>query len=103
MSLSQSHHQNWKGTLGLVAEVTVQFIILCINSQILVNPILRQRFFLFKFQTFTFLRKKGEEDDVRDGDDGNDEEEDKQILRDKNLEMCPPSLLNVYIVIVFAL
>ena len=58
---------------------------------------------MFKFQTFTFLRKKGEEDDVRDGDDGNDEEEDKQILRDKNLEMCPPSLLNVYIVIVFAL
>ena len=58
---------------------------------------------MFKFQTFTFLRKKGEEDYVRDGDDGNDEEEDKQILRDKNLEMCPPSLLNVYIVIVFAL
>ena len=91
--------------MGLVAEVTVQFIILCINSQILVNPILRQRFFLFKFQTFTFLRKKGEEDDVRDVDDDNEEdkEEDKQILREKNLEMCPPSLLNVYIVIVFAL
>ena len=58
---------------------------------------------MFKFQTFTFLRKKGEEDDVRDGDDDNEEEDDKQILRDKNLEMCPPSLLNVYIVIVFAL
>ena len=69
----------------------------------MVNPILRHRFFLFKFQTFTFLRKKGEGDDVRDGDDDDEEEEDKQILRDKNLEMCPPSLLTVYIVIVFAL